>query len=121
MKRTIVAILALAFITGAVGLGVHLMHRDAFAQVFYQVYVYQIVDEVPIPVDDAELTADFGVGWEEPDLEGDGYYKWLRNVVDDWDAQIGNEGVWIGVDPPGLFWVNIDGTQFYVEWEVEPD
>lgn len=119
-RKFIFVFLVVVLLAGMVGLGIHLLHKDARAQIIYKCYIWFSDEGIPTPVTDAWMEARFDGGdWTLPDDELEGWYKWIQEECDEWDLVIGN-GNWIGVDPvEGRWWFDIGGTVHWVEWEVE--
>ncbi len=96
-RRTVALALTVALVLGGVGLGIHLLHREALAQVAYIVTI-KWTDDIEQPEFDPLIGADVEMnfksnggwsGWlQATDLE-DGRYKVQRQEeADEWKVRI---------------------------------
>ncbi len=81
-----------ALFAGAVGVGIHVLNKEARAElVEYTIYVYEMVDGLPVPVNNAGVLVDICVdqqmwGQFSPAALGNGLYSfwWDEDDMDFW-------------------------------------
>ncbi len=121
--KSIQTIGAIVLVAVLIATGVHLLHRDAFAQQDYSVYLWRAGQG---NVTDATVwfTFDGGDNWIQADHTGGGFYTVVRDNAElEWQIYL---DVWanpdyIGLEPwwgfySDVLWGN-DPSQV---WEVEP-
>ena len=122
-KKLLTLILTLALLASGIGLGIHLLHKEALAQVQYLVEVF---DETP-----GEQQMLFGAtimmlfdpmeGWIEADELQEGKYEVIRDDAESlWKIRIDFPENYTGANPAGN---PIDGTpslayQWWAVWEI---
>ena len=118
--KLLYALLAVVLLATAVGIGVHVLHKDAHASVTYQVYIWWNDNEVETPVENLWIRFQFdGGGWVDSDSQGGGHYKKTRdNAANEWQIRIMDED-WDGVDPDTQIWTP-PAAETSVVWEVQP-
>ena len=122
-RKVLVVVLSLALLAGGVGLGIHLLHKEALAGVTYSVTIMVIIDEVNFePLEGATVHMRFfeSGGWSEwypTTYIGEGLYQYTHTCPTYLDWQ-----VWIEepeVDPEVPDENPCDGDPaLWFRWEV---
>ena len=114
--RILAAVLMLALLAGGVGLGIHLLHKDALAQV---TYIVEILNTTPNPDEwldnaDVDFSFDGRQTWVATTFIGNGRYKYqVDNYKTTWH---------IRVDEPEILppvWIAGPATVAFYHWEVQ--
>ena len=126
-RKFIVVFLAVALLAGMVGLGIHLLHKDARAYQVYYVWLWHDVGGEQVGAAGAGLDYRFMPdqewgGWDDATEDGglDGLFKFVyedEGQPTAWSAEI-TGGLWVGVDPEGTYTAQW-GDVTYFEWEFE--
>jgi len=88
----LVLVLTVALFVGGVGLGVHILHKDALAQYSY-VIIVQNDNQVGIP--DYPVRMRIGTEfWQDGETDANGKFQCFREGNDSWIGEIEEEGEW---------------------------
>jgi hypothetical protein len=122
MKKYWIVIVAIILIAG-VALGVHLLHKDAYANVSYSVFIWH--GNRANGVSNAVVHFDFfdGFDWTgplDPSAQGGGLYTNTRpNWMVAWRIYLEEDGQWVGLDPWWGWVGEAPGSVNMVDWEVD--
>lgn len=120
-KKMLVLVLTIAFFVGSVGLGVHLLHKEAKATTSFTVFVHDAEED---PVEDLFITIEFynGENWVHNDVltwaeTGVYTYSWEEpEEFTTWEAEIITANVW-AVNPSSNPAIATDQCTWFA-WEV---
>ena len=119
-RKVLAVVLSLALLVGGVAIGIHILHKEAIAQVHYVAFIHAGFQPPLIPLEDAIVKMNFdGEGWEEADEIGDGEYEIIRDDYAGWSWKIKvvDPDDVEGIDPEGN---PVEGScsQAYLDWQV---
>jgi len=113
-KKVLVAVLMLALLASGVGLGIHLLHKDALAQVHYTVDIFDLTVEDGLEGATVWFSFDDRDNWLPTVELGGGLYEYIT---------LGWEGTWlILLEDPAIVGDNEivgSATTGFQHWDVE--
>lgn len=126
-RKMLVLILTVVFFVGSVGLGIHILHKDAKANAGITVWCHDNLDD---PVEDVVISCEvwndeprlIGFTWEM-EFTGTGVYYFEPEGVDQEDISVWIVEILDGATPSNPSWnpVNSTGQSLWLDWEVVPD
>lgn len=130
-KKILVMVLTIVFFVGSIGLGVHALHKKAYAQMTRSCDIWNLDGGEEIPPEGAwavdavvqfrrEIAPDVWDNWEDAwVVDGAHYFYPFEDFSYRWQVILMPEGPYTGVDPAGvlLTFNNTDPVNF--RWEVE--
>ena len=123
-KKLLISILSVLFILTAVGLGIHVLHKEALANTIVTCYAFDVFNQ---DVEGLELHVHFRLNGNDVDADimnddGDGNYSYDTFLdvpeYDYWDIELVD-----GATPivPADWIKEMDPEDTHLDWKVDPD
>ncbi len=123
-KRILAAMIAVACFATTVGIGVHILHKDARADTAYTVYITEDDEPVEGLTVWIQWRDDGGGGWEETETDENapGFYKATTDLT---EAQVYDWVIWIieaedlTFNNPSVHPTSVLLPTKHLDWDVE--